>query len=122
MTGSLPRIQRRITTATGTPTRHNRTKVTPADFAQGRDGVEAVVQPAASGVPVLITAQEVMFSTAAAVTVPSKKPTQDWIALLRLRRLFTSPTAGERPARRKYCPRRYSFLEQATMAREMDRL
>jgi hypothetical protein len=125
MTGSLPRIQRRITTATGTPTRHNRTKVTPANSAEERDGaagVEPVVEAAVSGVPVLITEQAVMFSTAAAVTVSREKITRAWVGLPRLRRLFTSSTADARPATRRYRPRRYSFLDQATMAREMDRL
>ena len=73
MTESLPSIQRRMTTATGTPTRLNRPDVTPADSAEGCAGVEPVVEPAVAEAPILITEQEVPFSTAAAVTVPSKK-------------------------------------------------
>ena len=38
--------------------------------------------------PILITEQEVLLSTAAAVAVPSKKTAEQWIALLRRRRLF----------------------------------
>ena len=89
MTGSLPRIQRGITTATEAPTRLNRPDVAPADSAEGRAGVEPVVDAAVSRVPVLITEQEVLLSTAAAVTVPSKKTAEQWIALLRPRRLFS---------------------------------
>ena len=121
MTESLPRIQRHITTATGMPTRLNRPDVAPADSAGGRAGVEPVVGAAASRVPVLITEQEVMFSTAAAVTVPSKKTAEQWIALLRPRRLFMHSRADERAAKHKHYPRHYAFLEQALMAREMER-
>jgi hypothetical protein len=121
MTESLGSIQRRSTTANETPTRLKRTKVTPADSAAGREGVEPVVDAAVSGVPVLITEQEVIFSTAAAVTLPSKKNARAWVGLLRPRRPFTSPTADERPAKNRHCPHHYVFLEQALMAREMER-
>jgi hypothetical protein len=122
MTGSLPRIQRGITTATEAPTRLNRPDVASAGSAEGRAGVEPVVDAAVSGVPVLITEHEVIFSTAAAVAVPSKKTVPAWVGLLRLGRPFTRSTADERAAKPRYCPGRYSFLEQALMGREMDRL
>ena len=121
MTGSLPRIQRGITTATEAPTRLNRPDVAPAGSAEGRAGVEPVVDAAVSRVPVLITEQEVLFSTAAAVTVPSKKTAGQWIALLRPRRLFMRSTADERAAKHRHYPHHYVFLEQALMAREMER-
>jgi hypothetical protein len=95
MTESLPRIQRHITTATGMPTRLNRPDVAPADSAEGRAGVESAV----AETPILITEQEVLLSTAAAVTVPSTK-----IA-----------------TKRRHYPHHYVFLEQALMAREMER-
>ena len=122
MPEGLPRIQRGITTATEVPTRLNRPDVAPADSAGGRAGVEPVVGAAASRVPVLITEQEVMFSTAAVVTVPSKKTAGARIALLRLRRPFTSSTPDERAAKHRHYPHHYDFLEQALMAREMGRL
>jgi len=121
MTGSRPRIQRGITTATETPTRRKRTKTTPADSAEEREGVEPVVDAAVSGVPVLITEQEVLLSTGAAVTIPSKKNARAWVGLLRPRRLITRSTADERAAKHKHYPRHYVFLEQALMAREMER-
>jgi hypothetical protein len=75
-----------------------------------------VVSPA----PVLITEQEVMLGTAAATAgaLPGTS-TGGWIAVLR--RLF-APSADRRPARRHYPPRRPSWMEEACMAREMDRL
>jgi len=121
MTESLPSIQRRITTATGTPTRLNRPDVAAADSAEGRAGVEPVVDAAVSGVPELITEQEVLFSSAAAVSISSKKTAGPWIALLRPRRLFTRSTADERAAKHRHYPHHYVFLEQALMAREMER-
>ena len=69
MTESVPRIQRHITTATGMPTGLNRPGVAPADSAEGRAGVESVLEPAVAEAPILITEQEVLLSTAAAVTV-----------------------------------------------------
>jgi hypothetical protein len=77
--------------------------------------IEAVSQP-----PVVITAQEVAFSTAAAVPLPRTKPIRRVIAALRA--MFLSSPADARPAPRPYPPRRDAFLEQAAMAREMHRL
>jgi hypothetical protein len=121
MTGRLPRIRRGITTATEAPTRLNRPDVTPVGSAEGRAGVEPVVDAAVSRVRVLITEQEVLFSAAAAVTVPSKKTAEQWIALLRPRRLFMHSRADERAAKHRHYPHHYVYLEQALMAREMER-
>ena len=121
MTGRLPRIWRGITTATEAPTRLNRPDVAPADSAEGRAGVEPVVDAAVSRVPVLITEQEVLLSTAAAARVSSKKTAEQWIALLRSRRLFMHSRADERAAKHRHYPHHYVFLEQALMAREMER-
>jgi hypothetical protein len=120
MTEILPSIQRHITTATGMPTRHNRPGVAPADCTEGRAGVESVVEPAVAAAPILITAQEVLLSTAAAVRVPSKKIAEQWIALLRQCRLFMHSRADERAAKHRHYPHQYVF-EQALMAREMER-
>jgi hypothetical protein len=121
MTESLPRIPRHTTTVTGMPTRLNRPDVAPADSAEGRAGVESVLEPAVAEAPILITEQEVLLSTAAAVRVSSKKTAEQWIALLRPRRLFMHSRADERAAKHKHYPHHYVFLEQALMAREMER-
>lgn len=121
MTEILPSIQRHITTATGMPTCLNRPGVAPADSTEGRAGVESVVEPAVAEAPILITEQEMLLSTAAAVRVPSKKIAELWIALLRPRRLFMHSRADERAAKHRHYPHHHVFLEQALMAREMER-
>ena len=121
MTESLPGIQRRNSTAAETPTHLSRQGVTPADPAEGRAGVEPVVKTAAAEAPILITEQQVIFGTAAAVRVPRKKTAGQRIALLRPRRLFMHSTANKRAAKDRHYPQHYVFREQALMAREMER-
>jgi|GEM_PF-1140230 len=70
--------------------------------------------------PILITEQEVAFGTAAALGV-QLRTTRWWIRATRViaaatRRMFLTLMADSRR------PRRYGFLENALMAREMDRL
>ena len=78
--------------------------------------IEAVSQP-----PVLITEQEVAFSTAAAaVPLPRTKPARRVIAAVRA--MFLSSAGDARPVPRHYPPRRDAFLEDAAMGREMRRL
>lgn len=74
---------------------------------------------------VLITEQEVAFSTAAAQGV-RPETSHRWVRATRIiavvsRRLFPTPTADSPKAHRHY-PRHYSFIEDALMAREMHRL
>jgi hypothetical protein len=66
-----------------------------------------------SQAPILITEQEVAFSTAAAEPARPAKARR-WIAALRA--MFE-----DRPKRQHY-PARLTFLEHAAMAREMERL
>ena len=70
--------------------------------------------------PVLITEQEVVFSTAAAVPVRPTKTRRGLTAVLR--GIFVNPTANAEKPRRHYPPRRNSLLEHTAMAREMHRL
>ena len=88
--------------------------------------LEAKPAPAAvSVVPVLITEQQVLFSTAAAVPVrPTRvrwwpKATAAVFAAMHST-LLTSK--GDSPEPRQDYPRRYEFLERSCMARAMDRL
>jgi hypothetical protein len=92
---------------------------TPADPQVVAEGPEQVIE-AVSQPPVVITEQEVVFSTAAAVPSPRTKPARRVIAALRA--MFLSSTEDARPAPRHYPPRRDAFLEEAAMAREMRRL
>lgn len=72
-----------------------------------------------SSTEVLITTQEVVFSTAAAVGVHRENIGGRLVAILR--RMFATSTDASRP-RPQYEPKHYGFLEDALMAREMDRL
>jgi hypothetical protein len=67
--------------------------------------------------PVLITEQEVMLGTAAVVAPPSIPITRRMIDALRVVGAALRP-----PPPRPHYPSRASFLEDARMAREMDRL
>jgi hypothetical protein len=93
----------------------------PQDVAENPEHViEAVRQP-----PVVITEQEVAFSTAAAVPLPRRKPARRLIAGLRAMFVRSSEDAQPTPLHsppRHYPPRREAFLEDAAMAREMRRL
>ena len=81
--------------------------------------------PAVAAAPVLISVQEVAFGTAAAMPVP---PTtrRHWagapsVVLASIRKVFLTSAPDARAPRGSY-PKRYSYLEYATMSREMDRL
>jgi hypothetical protein len=77
--------------------------------------IETASQP-----PVVITEQQVAFSTAAALLLPRTKPNRGAFAVLRA--MFQSSPSDAPPALRHYPPRREEFLEEAAMAREMYRL
>ena len=89
----------------------------------GMPDAVAAVEPVTDEVtqtPVLITKQEVVFSTAAAVRVRPAKTRLGLIAVLR--GIFVNSTANAEKPRRHSPPRRDSYLEHAAMAREMHRL
>jgi hypothetical protein len=90
------------------------TSVATPDVIQ--DAEPTVVQEQKSHAPVVITEQQVMFSTAAALSRPPS------IA----RRLFDAirvvGAALQPPPPKRHLPQRSSYLERARMAREMDRL
>jgi hypothetical protein len=92
--------------------------------ASVRKYVAAQPNPTAASpaAPVLITEQQVLFSTAAAVTPPRPR-----YLLGGAPRAFSSAmtwwrTRGERRAERPHYPARMNFLEDSLMSREMDRL
>ena len=70
--------------------------------------------------PVLITEQEVLFSTATAVRARPAKTRRGFFAVLR--GTFVNSTATAERPRRDYPPRRNIVMEHAAMAREMHRL
>ena len=73
----------------------------------------------AASTEVLITEQEVLFGTAAAVSAQREGLRRRFFASVK--RAFAVSADASRPKRGDY-PRRYAFLEGALMAREMDRL
>jgi hypothetical protein len=90
--------------------------VTAPDEAQ-----ERLVLPA----PVLITEQQIALSTAAALR-PRPQPRRRWVAASHfLREAFQSarvPSAHGGSAKGHDYPKRYGFLEDACLAREMSHL
>ena len=86
--------------------------------------VEATLE-AVSRAPTLITEHAVAFATAAAVPVTTPT-TRWWMEAIHAVRtaaswMLRTSRADSRPARQD-CPRRYVFLDDAQMSREMDRL
>ena len=73
----------------------------------------------AASTEVLITEQEVLFGTAAAV--PARRESISRRLFPSVKQAFAVWADASRPKRGDY-PRRYEFLERALMAREMDRL
>jgi hypothetical protein len=71
----------------------------------------------ASSTEVLITEQQVRFSTAAAAA-----SRRDNRLMAVLGRVFATSTAGSRPRREQTLHRRMYYIENARMAREMERL
>ncbi len=92
----------------------------------GLDEPVSQQQPSASSsvevtsAEVLISTQQVVFSTAAASGVVRRKTIGGRLVAIARRVLVTSTDASV-PLRRHY-PKRYGFLENALMAREMERL
>jgi hypothetical protein len=73
----------------------------------------------ASSAGVLITTQQVAFSTAAASGVRSESIGARLVASMRRVFATSADASGPRP---QHYPKRYSYLEKALMAREMERL
>ena len=96
-------------------------------FGEPPDVVEqpAHVTEASPRTPVLITEQQVLFATAAAVPVPAKT-SRRWTEALRavgasLTAAFVKSSNEARSTRRHYPPRN-DFLEDSRLSREMMRL
>jgi len=91
---------------------------------------EAVEQPANNAeapprTPVLITEQQVLFATAAALPLQPAKTSRRWVEVLRAigARVSAAVKSDDdaRPKRQHY-PARNDFLEDSRMSREMLRL
>ena len=76
--------------------------------------------------PVLITEQQVLFATAAALPLQPARTSRRWTQLVRtigasVRAAFVTSSVETRPTPRHY-PSRNDFLEDSRMSREMLRL
>jgi hypothetical protein len=69
----------------------------------------------------LITEQQVLFSTAAAVALPLVKPSR-WVMAIKAVSHAMGALFESRPPAQRYQARRFVYLEGATMSRELDRL
>ena len=82
-----------------------------------QDAEPTLAKDGTSHAPVFITAQEVVFSTAAAI---SSRPASISRGLIDAIRVVGA--ASHRPPARRHYPQRSRYLELSRMAREMDRL
>ncbi len=64
----------------------------------------------------LITEQQVLFSSAAAL---APAPARRWNVAAAVREMFARP---EKPRATRHYPQRFSYLESSALSREMDRL
>lgn len=92
--------------------------VSPAVLANTTEPVQQPVEQP----EVLITPQQVLFSTAAAAGVQREHAGGRLVAIVR--RMFATSTKEPRPPRPKprYQAKRYAYIENAAMARAMERL
>lgn len=82
---------------------------------------EALSTASASPEPVLITERQLLFATAAAGAAPETTAVRrGWIGLLWQR--LSQRSASQREPRRDYPRLRPSYIENAAMSREMERL
>jgi hypothetical protein len=92
-----------------------------SDLDESREPL--VSQPISTETPALITEQQVLFSTAAAVALPPAK-TRRWSDAIHA----TASAVGSwlasaaKPPTKPVYPKRHAWLENASMSREMDRL
>jgi hypothetical protein len=91
----------------------------PADPTENRVPVTRSAAPSAeaSSATVLITEQQVKFSTAAAA---ASRPGNRLMASLG--RVFATPTGDSQSRRQQSAQRRMYYIDRARMGREMDRL
>ena len=82
-----------------------------------------ISQPTSTETPALITEQQVLFSTAAAVVLPPAK-THRWSDAVHAAAFAVGSWIANsaKPSTKPVYPKRHAWLENASMSREMDRL
>jgi len=81
----------------------------------------SIPAPAAEGTT-LITEQQVLFASAAAVTLPRVRPGRWAVAVKSVSAAVSALFTDSRPPAQHVQARRYAYLESALMSREMARL
>jgi hypothetical protein len=81
----------------------------------------AIPAPSSEGTT-LITEQQVLFATAAAVAMPHVRPSRWSIAMKSASEAMSGLLHPSRPPAERYQARRSVYLENALMSREMGRL
>ena len=90
-------------------------------FEPTAESSPVAVVPATGGTT-LITEQQVLFSTAAAVALPRVKTSRWAMAIKSVSSAMSALFTDSRPPAQRYQARRYVYLENALMSREMHRL
>ena len=95
---------------------------TATTYREGLDGSREHLSETTTQTPTLITEQQVLFSTAAAVALPPAR-TRRWSDTLSAMTAAVGGwlTSAVKPPKPQY-PKRHVWLENASMSREMDRL
>jgi len=70
----------------------------------------------------LITEQQVLFATAAATAMPRVRPSRWSVAVKAVSHAMSAVFTDSPPPAQRYRARRYTYLEDALMSREMGRL
>lgn len=87
------------------------------------DAQQPATAEAPTRTPVLITEQQVLFATAAAMPLQPARTSPRWTQAVRafMAAAFVK-SSGESQPKRRHHPSRHDFLEDSRMAREMMRL
>ena len=88
--------------------------------------VRPTFHPPAGGSPaaetMLITEQHVLFATAAAVALPRPKTSRWAMVIKTVSNTMSDVFIDSRPPAQRYVAKRFAYLENAVMSREMYRL
>lgn len=92
-----------------------------SEIEESRDTSPVTSVPTSTETQALITEQQVLFSTAAALPPAKTRLWSDTVQAVKgwLRATFA---ASEKPPARRHYPTRRAYLENSLMSREMDRL
>jgi hypothetical protein len=99
-------------------------KTSSPEIEESRETSPVTSVPTSTETQELITEQQVLFSTAAAAVALPPAKTHRWSDTVQAvtRALHAMFATSEKPPAQRHYPKRYGYLENALMSREMDRL